>query len=144
MRFFTFFIIAAQCSLILHLAYCVKAEATIYLDRKNPFKPQLPVAEESKEVQVIKPVIGRPKTAFQQPRQILQDKPLIEKNPTAPAVTLPELKVSGLIWNSNRPQAIINDQVVDLGDTVNSAKIIDIRKDGIDVLYRGQQSTINP
>ncbi len=51
----------------------------------------------------------------------------------------PNLTIKGIIWNTNRPQAIINDRVVDVGDTLDDAKIISIEKSKINVLYKGKE-----
>ena len=59
-----------------------------------------------------------------------------------PAVQKPNLTISGIIWNSDRPQAIINNQVVDVGTTVDSTTVLAINKTGIDVLYSGEKFNI--
>jgi len=57
---------------------------------------------------------------------------------------LPKLEISGIVWNTPRPQAIINGQVVDIGDNLNEIKIVTIKKTGISILYYGQIMTISP
>ena len=57
---------------------------------------------------------------------------------------LPLLKVTGLVWNSKRPQAIINGQVVGVGETIGEVKIVNIRPDGVDVLFQDKIITITP
>lgn len=39
--------------------------------------------------------------------------------------------LEGLVWNSSQPQAIINGTVVRVGDTIGSAKVLDISKNGV-------------
>lgn len=51
---------------------------------------------------------------------------------------LPPLIVKGLIWGSNKPQAIVNDSVVKIGDEVAGTKIVDINKDYITVLFNNR------
>jgi len=41
------------------------------------------------------------------------------------------LKVQGIIWGGNFPQAIINNRVVTVGDTIEGAEILSIDKNGI-------------
>jgi hypothetical protein len=41
------------------------------------------------------------------------------------------LRVTGSVWGNDMPKAIINDQVMGIGDIVNEAKILNITKDGI-------------
>ena len=52
---------------------------------------------------------------------------------------LPNLIIQGLIWGGGIPQAIINDNVVKVGDTMQGAKILSIAKDGVTVLFEGAQ-----
>ncbi|PIQ86785.1 MAG: hypothetical protein COV73_04175 [Candidatus Omnitrophica bacterium CG11_big_fil_rev_8_21_14_0_20_43_6] len=49
-----------------------------------------------------------------------------------------KVKVQGIIWGVSIPQAIINDQVVTVGDLVEGAKILAIDKKGITLSYYGQ------
>ena len=51
---------------------------------------------------------------------------------------LPPLNVLGMIWGGNFPQAIINNRIVKLGDTVEGVRIKEINKDGITVIYNEQ------
>jgi hypothetical protein len=55
----------------------------------------------------------------------------------APAIT-----IQGIIWGGNLPQAIINDRVVKIGDTVEGVPIIDISKEGVTLFYNGQEQKI--
>lgn len=99
----------------------------------NPFVPQLP---RPKEVALPQPPAqpNVPPTLFIPPenRQPYPDPTPVQEPP-------PSLTVQGLIWNSKRPQAIINNQVVDIGDTVQEAKVLAIEKFKIRVLYRGKE-----
>lgn len=62
----------------------------------------------------------------------------------APEAGLSHLKVQGMVWSSKMPQAIINNTVVRIGEVINGAEILDIRKEGIYVLYQGRQYIIRP
>lgn len=55
-----------------------------------------------------------------------------------------ELNVQGMVWNSDKPEAIIEGQVFQLGDEVREAKIIEITKDGVKLLYKGKIITARP
>ena len=55
----------------------------------------------------------------------------------------PTLTTQGLIWGGNIPQAIINDKVVKVGDTIQGAKIISITKDGVTLLFEGMQYNLS-
>jgi hypothetical protein len=53
------------------------------------------------------------------------------------------LKITGLVWNSVKPQAIINGKIVSQGGEIDGSKLIAVRKGEIDVLYAGQQFTLS-
>ena len=114
------------------------------LSPQNPFKPLLPE-------KIIEPVIKEPpkppESNSTPPRQIRTQ----QRNPsedtsleTPPKIALPTLVITGVIWDSDRPQAIINGDVVNEGDTVAEIKIVAIRKTGIDIIYQGQAMTLTP
>ena len=50
----------------------------------------------------------------------------------------PSLKIQGIIWGSRRPQAVIDGDVYDVGDTVQGAKIVDIDRQGVTGEVQGQ------
>ncbi len=93
-------------------------------------------------------VITRPKVAYgaEDSRDPFWDYlPKEETEKTAKAnlkssePVLPALKVQGIIWGGNFPQAIINNNVLKIGDTIEGAKIIKIDKAGIMVSYGGRE-----
>ncbi|NQT95898.1 MAG: general secretion pathway protein GspB [Candidatus Omnitrophica bacterium] len=55
---------------------------------------------------------------------------------------LPSLTISGLIWNTDMPQAIINGKVTKVGDTIEGVKLIAVAKEGITVEYSGEKVII--
>lgn len=54
------------------------------------------------------------------------------------------LEVQGIVWGSETPQAIINNVVLKVGEVIGGAEIIDIRKEGVYVLYEGRQYILRP
>ena len=54
-------------------------------------------------------------------------------------IVRPALQTMGLIWNTQKPQAIINDTVVNEGDTINDSKILSIKPNGVKVMYQGEE-----
>lgn len=59
---------------------------------------------------------------------------------TAPVVIPPpSLTVQGIIWGGDISQAIINQKVVKIGDTIEGAKVTDINKDGIKMIFNDQE-----
>jgi len=121
---------------------------------KSPFASQLPV-EEVEKLPVIKDATTGPKpdpaidTRSQQRNRRTNknnevdgpSKTKVSVKEEEPIEPLPELKVSGVIWNSDRPQAIINDHVINIGDTILGVKITDIRQGVIEGEFHGR--TVN-
>lgn len=56
---------------------------------------------------------------------------------------LPTLTVQGIIWGSSIPQAIINNKVVKVGDTIEEVRVIKIDKEGLTLLYEGRQYNLS-
>ncbi|NQT90845.1 MAG: hypothetical protein HQ558_06285 [Candidatus Omnitrophica bacterium] len=52
---------------------------------------------------------------------------------------LPKLNISGLIWNADMHQAIVNGKVLKVGDSVDGVKIVKIDKEGITVLHQDER-----
>jgi hypothetical protein len=48
------------------------------------------------------------------------------------------LNLSGIIWDKERPLAIINDQLVGKGDHINNTFVEDITKEAVLVTYKGK------
>jgi len=104
----------------------------------NPFIPKLPEKKVEIIPEIVEPIIEAPPIEVEtpvQPVEIVETSKLI--------VEAPELSISGLIWNSEFPQAIVNNQIIQLGDTIEGATIVGIHQDGIDITYEGDQFTIS-
>lgn len=93
---------------------------------QNPFIPQIP--------QEIKPMM--PVNAQQ---QIPTSKVPGENLPPPPQFT-----VSGVVWNSKLPEAIINGQIVKIGDSVSNWAVSEITKEGIRVTFGEQNLWVKP
>lgn len=50
----------------------------------------------------------------------------------------PNLKLQGIVWGGDKPRAIINNTVLGKGDEILGAKILEIKKEGISFIYKGQ------
>lgn len=61
------------------------------------------------------------------------------QNLVLPPDILPKMDVQGLIWGGNFPQAVINNKVYKVGDTIDGAQIKDIAKDGITLDFSGRE-----
>lgn len=68
-------------------------------------------------------------------------KPVAEEAPAPQAVDFPvdKFKVTAVLWGSKRPQAIINDNVIGLGDDLDGGRITGIDKEGIHISYEGKE-----
>ncbi|HNW40040.1 MAG TPA: hypothetical protein PKI44_06430 [Candidatus Omnitrophota bacterium] len=82
-------------------------------DLRDPFKTYL-VKEEPKIVE---------------PENVEEPKPQLD---------LTKLIVQGIIWGVKTPQAIINNQVLTIGDFIENAEILSIDKKGITLSYNGE------
>ena len=102
--------------------------AEFLLNPKNPFLSPIPKIKKASQT----------------------NNPLVSISPAAnpspgPSSTVAEnkisldLKVRGMVWGAERPQAIVNDQVVSIGDTIQEAKVIAITQQGVNVIYKGKK-----
>lgn len=55
-----------------------------------------------------------------------------------PKINLGALDVQGVIWGAKAPQAIINNQVLVAGDSINGAEILSIDKKGVTLSFAGE------
>ena len=99
---------------------------------KNPFKPHLPAVVIPRET----PKGGDDRSS--KPENLTQP---VRMQPPA-EIQPPQLKISGLIWNSDRPQAIINNQIVNIGDQIENSTIKQITKTGIVIIFQKKEFTI--
>ncbi|HBO97724.1 MAG TPA: hypothetical protein DE315_06845 [Candidatus Omnitrophica bacterium] len=119
------------------------------LSERNPFTPQVPQEDlQTRRVETIKPVkieapvVPPPPAARVEVAPVLPPRPEDIRRLPPPEEPLPNMNISGLVWNTDRPQAIINGQITGIGDIISGVKIIDIQKTGITVLFRNKTSTL--
>lgn len=108
---------------------------------RDPFRSQLP----QKKAHVIDEVGTIPdagNTDQQETGEVVLAIPTIVEN--IEEINLPEVSISGVVWNTNRPQAIINGTVVNVGDQLTEITIVAIQKEQINVRYQGIDFTIIP
>ncbi len=53
-------------------------------------------------------------------------------------------KLQGVFWGTPRPQAIINRQVLFVGDQIKGAKVVSISKEGVTLLLSGKEILLKP
>ena len=103
----------------------------------NPFAPQLPRPPEPEE---------------ESPPEEIPDLPREEPAPMEPAPLKEEhvffsrdaFELSGLIWDSDRPQAILNGQIVNIGDRLDQWTVLHIDKQGVEVGQKNKVFLIEP
>ncbi len=110
--------------LIVTLAMAQQKETPVRNPFASPFKP---VTTIKKPLRI--PVVVRQMTPTPKPPSPIDVKTL-------------GLKLNGVVWGTGRPQAIINDQVVEVGDTIGEAKVIAIGVQGVGLQYKGQTLTL--
>lgn len=93
----------------------------------------LSIAEETEAI--LKPVEYKAQNLrdpFQSPLK-KEAETITEVIPEAPPPDLSSLTVQGIVWGGKMPQAIINNKVVKVGDTIEGMRIVSIDKEGITV-----------
>jgi len=61
----------------------------------------------------------------------------------AEAKPLPNLQIQGIVWGGGLPQAIINNKVMRVGDTIEGVQITDINKKGVTVFFDSRRYTLS-
>jgi len=56
-----------------------------------------------------------------------------------PVIVLPAMKVEGVMVGDEMHQAIINDEVVPLQGLIKGARVVNVTKDGVDLIYKGKK-----
>ena len=95
-------------------------------DIKDPFAPKIPQPTTPEIPPPVESSNNGDTTVTMPTSQVSQ-----QQNPVENFV------VSGLVWNSARPQAIVNDTVVSIGDMIGVAKVTNIERDGITLFADG-------
>ena len=66
-----------------------------------------------------------------------------DATPQVETVTMPTLTVQGIFWGTTPHRAIVNDQILTEGDTIEGVRIVSIDRQGIAVEFHGTQSTLS-
>ena len=121
---------------------------------RNPFKAQIPrkvkiekIIPPPTPVTKLEPVKEKERpTPIIQPTIIENPKPIMPRvvEEVIPPKPFPKLKISGIIWNSQRPQAIINGEILEIGDTISDAQLIDIQPYQVQFLFEKEKHTLKP
>lgn len=139
--------------LLIHifLCSCALGESLNATKTKDPFAPWLPkVKELIEKVQETTKIFIEDKSTeeeriAEESIEEITDTALDETVPlkTEPVsiekkIEPPKIKVTGLIWNTDRPQAIVNDTIVEIGDQIENFEIVKINQKGIEVTFSGK------
>ena len=102
---------------------------------KNPFKPQLPLPQIRRiegDTEIPHPVkVG---SGPRDPEEGSSEKVILIESPT--------LKISGLVWDSEQPQAIVNNAIVSMGDQIEGWTVTVINEQGIEISAQGRKHFI--
>jgi len=104
---------------------------------KNPFIPQLP-----RPGQAFEPEEAREPQS--QPTPLPRPADRTALRPQETDVPPPVFTINGLVWNTPRPQAIVDNLVRNVGDYIGQWKITEIGKEGIRVKYQTFEYLIEP
>lgn len=115
---------------------------------RNPFSPQIPLEIEEDLSQTTPTNSQRSIPAENINTMPRPDTPSSTQNQEKPPkaeieIIPPKLVINGVVWNSDRPQAIVNGKVIDVGDNILNAKITNINKEGIQFVFEGKEFSIN-
>lgn len=116
----------------------LKNKNSVVITVSPPIKPKLPDPIIVKQVNQIEESI-LPEVDIPE----LRDPFLSSKNPQelkAAAVKKPavELKLSGILWDDNIPSAIINSNIVKIGDLIEEKTVVDIEKNRVIMMEDGK------
>ncbi len=92
------------------------------INLKNPFATALPEPERPVEIVKQPPV---------DVKQQLLPPPVSDKGGQPVPVPKPNFQVQGLVWDSDLPEAIVNNEVVSIGDKINGWTVIEINPQGV-------------
>ena len=68
--------------------------------------------------------------------------PFVSLERSEEGLKLTGFSLEGILWNSERPLAIINDQIVTRGDVVQGAEVVDIKEDRVILRYGKEESVL--
>ncbi|MFH1777078.1 MAG: hypothetical protein ABH952_05930 [Candidatus Omnitrophota bacterium] len=66
-------------------------------------------------------------------------KDLDNPQPSPETIVLPKLQLQGLLSGAQTPAAIINNQIIRVGNLIMEAEIIEITNNGVKLLYKGKE-----
>jgi hypothetical protein len=88
------------------------------------------------------PAAGAPRPAAPMPAATPIAPPAAVPAPAAPAAEAPKLKVSSIFYQTKAPTAIINGQVIGVGETIDGATVLSITPRSVEVIIDGKRVTL--
>jgi len=99
---------------------------------------------EEKKVEVTKPKAEYTAEGLRDPfKTPFEKKPGSQEAGDPYAGALGPMKLQGVVWGGKFPQAIINETVLKVGDTIEGAVIVDINKYGVELFMDGKHYTLS-
>lgn len=78
------------------------------------------------------------------PEKIIPNMPIQENLKSLSTSTLsPMLNLNGIVYDEERPYAIINNKVLLRGDTIEGATLIEINRDNVKFMFDGKEIVLN-
>ncbi len=123
-------------SFVITLLIAGQGHGQVNITVRDPFIPQIPIIKPepppTQEIKPPEPIVITPPITPVEPPPVVREKP-----------KPPQLNISGIVWNTERPQAIVNGQVITVGDTISAFTITKIDKNGI-ILSNGEDEYMVP
>ena len=137
------------CVLVLVMTLCpviwAQEEADIFQgleEIKDPFKSQLPEPVVIVDNPVEQGADTKP-DPYQEPDPVDPSSLVSEVPNVLPGPNIDAFVLKGLVWNTDTPQAIVNDMVVKVGDEVNGIRVVAIRQDGVEFSLNGINKSLS-
>ncbi len=103
---------------------------------RNPFKSQLPLPQIRSRIEQ-DAEISPPVKVGPGPRDSQEG-----SSQKVIPMESPALKISGLVWGTEKPQAIVNNSIVGVGDQIEGWTITVINEQGIEISAQGRKHFI--
>ena len=100
-------------------------------ETKTPWPSKVPLAPVTAPLETsVSPVVEQPAAPVTLPNSFTP--------PEQKEILPPSMNIYGLIWNTNRPQAIVNNQIVQVGDKIENWTIDKIDQNGLEISGYGK------
>jgi hypothetical protein len=119
----------------------VAVAAAVYLFKPVLFKAHVPGKNASDSVQPAQEVSYRPL-----PRQDSGQQGQLPETALRPAAFTsgaPNLALNGIMYIEESPRAIINNSIVEAGDSISGARVVRIERKSVTLVYNDVEITLN-